>query len=296
MAHGEVGKGLQVALLALTLALAIPAIASTTANYWVKSTADGLWLEWGYALVLNTSDYSIYVNETYTSDTYIHVVGFPPSSTIYLYNSTAGGLVEAYTVRSGDDALDLANGTYDVVAYVHVEGGTWVFTLCNGSLIEVSNDSVDVIASYSAGDFITVDGGNYTQLVIHNGTKASVTELNGTETVNWSGCWEVHVNLVPATSSVHIHIMHGFPDVTAFFSMPAVTSFYTSYWGALAYAIPLLVPVSVYVKTRSAGLTAAALAIVSAVWVTTGPLRTLAVAALALSVGYLLYRFVWGTD
>jgi len=235
------------------------------------------------------------------NDTYVHLRFFPVGSVVRFFDASDGSLVKEVVIGDFfDERVELPAGEYEVVATCPMGTYYRFFPLTAGSLITITNESITVLSGYTSESEVIIDASSIgaSKLVIHNMTKSFVEEnTTGLFEIEWVGTHKVALNILKAVGEVHIHLMsESYPSPQAVFAPTAVVAFYESMWGILTYAVLLLVPATIYIKRGSAGLAAAALAVISAAGLIKPELRGLATVGLALSLAYLVFRLVWGRE
>jgi len=85
------------------------------------------------------------------------------------------------------------------------------------------------------------------------------------------------------------------PVIPEYPSLPSFIDFYRSWWGYAVWAIPMLIPVSIYLKTKHPGLVLASIILVSLTAVLTAPtmIKGVYAVAAAASLALLIYKVMY---
>jgi len=174
------------------------------------------------------------------------------------------------------------------------------FTALNNCTISRVGSAICVVEGTASNNSIILEGFNGTAFTYiyggstrhYNLTSDYVAFEPGATITRWSVYYTSTGLIINAATEYTVTT-----DPLEFFNIDAVMDWYMDVWDFLAYAVVLLVPVSVYIKSKSVGAAAVTLLFLAAGGaVLDESFRPIAILIIVGSLGVLAYKVFWPKD
>lgn len=192
-----------------------------------------------------------------------------------------------------------------LILYVSAMGQ---FTLEGGDAVAWNGTALYMVEGYSADLYIhLVNFTVNTTCYLHMPAKIEAFTVNSSDVALDLGLEENQtVGLVvfyyPDNSTLHLYIYPhedstwSIPEIRQLFNPSYIVTWFQGWWGGGAFTVLMLLPVSIYLKSRSIGLFGVSMAIVGGLSVVAfpDPWGKMGLLALAVAIAAILYKLVWG--